>query len=271
MNKRRLTIAMVLLVLCLAAFLAYETNNRAETNNPQENLADTIRQRAHRNLGEATPVQEGVVTERQRRHGRIYRGYGGPRRRLRDLIASQGDVEARREIGFLPNLSLSRQDALSYLSCKADVIVVGTVRSKSSQLIEDGTFVFTDYELTVEDILKNNSASPIEQRGDITVTRSGGAIRLNGHIVRAIDYNNEPLGVGERYLLYLLYVPDTGVYRALSSDLANDTFHLQSDRVVQASQRSRPLGRQENVDVNNFMIDVRAVLTGNCDRWRNVQ
>ena len=55
--------------------------------------------------------------------------------------------------GFTPPTFSER---ITNLSCDADAIVVGEVTSKSSQLTEDQDFIFTDYELKVEEVIKNN-------------------------------------------------------------------------------------------------------------------
>lgn len=216
---------------------------------------------------EATPIQEGVMGEKQKKHSKIFKRFEGATRgrKLRDLVAERGDVEIREDVGttFMPR-SFNLKQYLQGLTCEADAVVVGRVKSKSSQLIEEGTFVFTDYEVTAEEVLKNNIAIPIIQSSDITITRSGGTVKLNGRTIRAIDYRSEPLKVGERYLLYLKFIPDTGAYRPFGNSMSDDTLHLRGDKITQVSRKPLPFGRRGVADVDIFMAEARSVLNSSC-------
>jgi hypothetical protein len=88
-------------------------------------------------------------------------------------------------------------------------------KGKSSQMIEEGTFIFTDYEARVDEALKSYSAQ-INSTQAITVTRIGGAVILNGHHVRATDHRQEVLEIGNQYLLYLRLIPTTNSFRAFA-------------------------------------------------------
>jgi hypothetical protein len=215
---------------------------------------------------EGTPIQEGVMTERQKKHSKIFKGFEGATRgrKLRDLVAERGDIDVREDLGttFLPP-SFNLHENLQRLACEADAVVIGTVKSKSSQLIEEGTFVFTDYEVAVEEILKNNFAAPIQQNNAITVTRSGGTVKLNGHIVRAIDYRDKPLEIGEHYLLYLKFISDTGAYRPFGNSMSDDTLYLRGGKITQVSRKYLPLGRRV-ADADSFMAEVRTALNSSC-------
>jgi hypothetical protein len=215
----------------------------------------------------ATPIQEGVMSEKQKKHSKIFKRFEGATggRKLRDLVAENGDIEVREDVGttFMPR-SFNLHQYLQDLTCDADAAVVGTVKSKSSQLIEEGTFIFTDYEVTVEEVLKDSTLNPIRQNSYITVTRSGGTVKLNGHTIRAIDYRGEPLELGERYLLYLKFIPATGAFRPFGNAMSDDTLRLRGGKVTQVSRKLLPLGRRGLADLNTFMGEARSVLNGSC-------
>jgi hypothetical protein len=109
---------------------------------------------------EATPIQEEVMSEKQKKHSKIFKGYdlAAKGKKLRDRVAEEGDVNIYWLVGDkrLPEF-FNLNNYLQEFARKADAIVVGVVRSKSSQLIEQGSYIFTDYELTIEDVFKNNS------------------------------------------------------------------------------------------------------------------
>lgn len=218
---------------------------------------------------EPTPIQEGVMTKKQKEHGKIFKGYGWFTRgqKIRDLVAGRGDVEVWAPLETTPLLPpVNLGDYLQKLTCDADAVAIVKVKSKSSNLVEDGTFLFTDYEATAEVVLKNNAAASLQQGGNLTVTRGGGAVVLNGHTVKAIDPNLRRLVVGERYLLYLRFIPTTGAYRAFANSLSEDTFLLQGDTVSQVSRKKWPLGLHSTADAGPFMTEVHNALNFSCIR-----
>lgn len=256
MRNRKKTISLVLAALTVTVMTAM-----ANLPNKTQNSGAPAGQE------EATPIQEGVMSERQKKHSKIFKRFEEATRgrKLRDLVAERGDVEVRETVGttFMPK-SFNLRQYLQDLTCEADAVVIGIVQSKSSQLIEEGTFVFTDYEVRAEEVLKNNVAMPTGQSSEITVTRSGGTVKLNGHTVRAIDYRSEPLEVGARYLLYLKYIPETGAYRPFGNSMSDDTLRLSGEKVTQVSRKALPLGRRGVANVDTFMAEVRGALSDSC-------
>ncbi len=215
---------------------------------------------------EPTPIQEGMSTEKQKQHGKLFKGYadttGG--KKIRDLVGERGDVELGREIGdvMIPS-SFNLHNYLQRLSCQADAIIAGTVKSKSSQLTEDGSFLFTDYEIVPENILKTNSATPIVVNNVITVTRTGGAVKLNGHTVRAVDYSQKPLIIGDQYLLFLRFIPATGAYTYVSN-WGEDSFKIQGTQIAQVSGSPLPLGTRRTSDAASFISEVQTAVANVC-------
>ena len=216
---------------------------------------------------EATVVQEGVMTDRQRKHGKLFKRYGvlTGGKKLKDSNSQSSDVNVAIEIGDRP---LPRNfDLNTYLrdnACKADAIVVGTVNSKASQLTEDGTFTFTEYDVTVEEVLKDNSKSPLAANSSITVTRAGGVVQLNGRTIRAFDRSEKPLETAGRFLLFLQYIPDTSDYKSYVSDTGDASFRLRRDKLFQVSDEIRPFGEAHDVDATSFLTQVRSAVLSGC-------
>lgn len=214
-----------------------------------------------------TPIREGIVAEKQKKHGKLYKGsaWYTKGRKVKDAIAEQGDVEI-----YAPLLDPIRKpappltDFLRKQTCAADLVVIGVVMDKASQLTEDGSFIFTDYEIAVGEVLKNNQAAEVNEGGDITVTRYGGAVELNGHVARATDPSMGPLKTGESYLLYLKFLHETGAYRPFGGGLAEDTFRIQGEKVEQVSRKLWPFGQRATGDAAPFLREARNALDGQC-------
>lgn len=216
---------------------------------------------------EPTPIQEGVMTEKQKKRSKLFKGYADVTKgkKLRDLVTEQGDVTIGKMMPQrIRSSSFSLDKYLQTLACKADVVVIGTIKNKSSQIIEEGTFVFTDYEVTVEEALKNRNGGSIQPDALINVTRIGGAVKLNGHTVRAIDQEQPPLATGERYLLFLTYVAETGSYTSAFYGIGEDSFQLRGNKLTQVSSLSLPLGGGIATNADSFIANVRRALANSC-------
>lgn len=258
MNKHFIGIALLLILMGIgAAQIVFSSR-------PQES---EFQRGVKQKTGTATPVQEGVMTEKQKKHSKIFRRFEGSTRgkKVRDLVSETGEIYLVTAIPDVirPN-SFNLTEFLRDMACEADAVVIATVQSKVSQIIDEGTFVFTDYELTVTEVLKNDAAAPIVANGSITYTSPGGAVELNGRTIRAVDQRSYPLEVGENYLLYLKFIPETGAYQGFSNSRDGDTFQIKDNVITQASARPWPLGTKRTTAADAFMTEVRAALYQSC-------
>lgn len=212
---------------------------------------------------EATPIEGGAITRQQIEHSKFYKKYATGKKLL-DLTSTVGDVQLRRDIGTQggdqDDAPFDFQKSLQEMADSADAVIIGVMKSKSSQLTEDEDYVFTDYEIAVNDVLKNNAAASIQTNDKLTVTRPGGTILLNGRVVQAIDESFQPLRKGGEYLLFLRYIPATGGYQALNS---RASFQLSDDKVTRLTKEPLALG---NEDVASFVSQVRAAVAHSANK-----
>ena len=203
-------------------------------------------------------AQEMATTPKQKEHGKLYKGYGGGIN-LRELAAKQGGDVAVVETPPIPFDFDARPPFLKAIACDADAIVVGVIKDKSySQLTEDESFIFTDYEMVVQEIIKDNPAAPLQSNDIITVSRPGGEIKLNGKFVRAIDESFKPFQMNQQYVLFLRFIPSTDGYRAFS----NGSFQLQKEKVVRLGEGTL-WGRLES-EKSAFMTAIHDAMTSAC-------
>lgn len=256
-HKKSILISLIVLSVAMVTAMA-ALRRQTQNSSPSQNNS------AYKE--EPTLIQEGVKTEKQKHHAKIFKGYNdvAKGRTIHDLVVERGDVVLEREVGdmAMPR-SFNLQEYLQGLSCKSDAIVVGTVKNKSSQIIEEGTFTFTDYEVTIEDVLKNSTTALIVPNNNITVTRTGGAVKLNGHTIRAIDYSQRPLQIGVHYLFFLHYIPETGAYRYVSN-WGDDTFQISDNQISQVSAAPLPLTSRRTIDAAYFINEIHSILTIPC-------
>jgi hypothetical protein len=208
----------------------------------------------HSKKEDATPVQE--LTGKQRQHSKLYDKSIRSRKKLSDspsnveLIIKSPWVEDVND-----NPSISTETFLKTATCDAQAVVIGQVKNKTSVLTEDGRFVFTDYELQVEETLRDNPDAPIQPESMLTISRPGGAVELNGKIFHVTDESFEPLEVNGRYLLLLRFIPTTGAYQAVNS---HASFELKDNNVTRLTKQPLPYSFVYEENAAAFVAYVRA-------------
>lgn len=253
----------LVIILCLVAFvitgIIATTSSQTRNNNQVQQ-------------DEPTVVKKGQVTEKEREYSKEYKKqYSDHKaRRLSEVVEfskRKGNTQEIKVIIGEPDVVSiddkplpTESEFLRGLSCKADVIVLGSVKNKVAHLLDDETFVFTEYEFSVQDILKNNSASPIGINSNIQVTRPGGLIKLDDQVIRAEDLSYEPLQKNKEYLLFLRFVPLANGYVVSSPD---GDFILENKSFKTLSKLISPKGLK-NKDSVSFINDIRNSLLSGC-------
>jgi len=218
----------------------------------------------------ATKIVPGQMTEKQKSHSLLYdKEYDLPQRLdlppdakgrpqqsdLRTLIGTP--LQAFSDTDPPPTLT----DVLRNLSCSADAIVLGTVTGKTSQLMNSRQFVFTDYDFVVDEIYKDNASAPIRVSQTITVVRPGGAVEIDGRVVRAIDESYEPLLTDNHYLLFLKYLPKTDSY---DSGLPRGSFKVKDNKLIKLTGLWIPGFDSERV--GPFIESIRVAIGSSCKK-----
>lgn len=171
---------------------------------------------------DATPVSPGLLGERARIHSRLYTRYkqirGGSTISafVTQLEGKSKIIETMVHVPLLVGDDEPRtpEDYFGELSQESDAVIRGTVTSKVSQITEDEAFIFTDYDVLITEVLKNNLADPLGTGATVTVTRPGGKVLLDGIIVKATDQAFSPLPVNKNeVLLFLKFISETGTYQ----------------------------------------------------------
>jgi hypothetical protein len=245
-HKSRTAVLCALLVVgAAAAGVALRGQNRPDER-PQER---------------ADKVQEGQMTDKQRQHSKLFKHSGAP---LREIAAKQnGDIEVEEGLGLITRLPTTSSQRPIFLSaiCNADAVLVGTLTDKSSQLTDEGNFIFTDYQVNVSEIIKDNLTARIKVGDVITGTRDGGAIELNGRIFRAHREDFAPPSIGQRYLLFLRFIPATGAYLMYG----NGTFEMDGQRVIALGPEARDELARENINASSaFLGKIRSFANVDC-------
>jgi hypothetical protein len=213
----------------------------------------------------ATTIEPGIMNERQKQHSKLYdefypRGHG----RLDEDPQNQRIRDFQSNMYKPPGLEpqMPRMTAAEFMRgpwCAADAVIVGNVSDKASQLVASAQFLFTEYNLVVENVYKNNTLAPIAVGNNLTVVRPGGKVQIHGRVVRTVDGCYLPLDIGSRVLLFLKYLPQTKSY---DSAVARGSFKIENGTVIPLTDQNVP-GFVTNVPVD-LTSTMGSVTTSDC-------
>jgi hypothetical protein len=158
-------------------------------------------------------------TQKQIEHDKIfdYDGDKDPRVPVHRLTDVKGDSILTVESDLEPHYTGTRRSIYAYLACRADAVVRGKVVAQTSVLTTNESFVFTDADLSVTTVFKDNSALHIAGGQTITVTRPGGTVIEDGRKLSVRVTSLRDFSVGGDYLLFLAFLPASQDYRAIGS------------------------------------------------------
>jgi len=178
-----------------------------------------------------TTLDPKSITEKDRAHSKLF-----PRFKTGKKLSSQAFLEQESNSKQLSNeivvkryppiidIDLERRcpnyptPGLVGLAYASDIIVMGTIKDKNtSQFTEGEEFLFSEYSVIIENVIKDNQSVPVEPNSAITVIRPGGRIRLGEKIITAVVPSFPPFIEGDRYILFLKFHPDTNSYQAFGN------------------------------------------------------
>lgn len=215
---------------------------------------------------ESKPAQQHrPKIDKKEQSREVYRGLHNPYSEKIPVVAakSKGDLKTEIEVGlpmlnpFAPSFNL--YELLKSRGCDADAVIIATVKSEVSFLTEDETFLYTNHRVRIEDVLKDNSASPIYADNTITVIRSGGTMTLNGKRVIAVNKTALPIRLNKRYLLFLSYLPEKNAYVA-----DNISVLLENNKIVKTTMEQLAKEMESGNDADDFIQSVRSALASQC-------
>ena len=210
-----------------------------------------------------TIIQEGQISDKQKQHGKLFKH---PGTKLKDLAARQGgDITVEEGTGLVMVMPETRplRPVFQSALCNADLVVIGMMTDKSSQLTEQENFVFTDYQVSIEEVLKNSSPMPIKVGDMVTTTRDGGVVQLNGRVFQAKRDDFDAPVLGQPYLLFLRFIPTTSSYVMYG----NGTFELGAQRVQALGPGARDeIAKQGLTTSSAFLAHVRSFAAADCGK-----
>lgn len=142
----------------------------------------------------------------------------------------------------------------------SDTVVVGTVNTGQSYLSDDRHDIYSEFRVTLEEVIKTPTAPFLRIDDSIDVQRHGGIIKLpSGKLLtRGFLIDSMPV-IGGRYLFFLKHTEQTEDYLIETGyQLVGNTVYRLDDLSYQQSDTLTPLLLREETSVDEFLATVRA-------------
>jgi hypothetical protein len=155
-------------------------------------------------IDDATPITLG--SEKQNSHSKVFNDATPVHRSILDDIApyqgKQVVLHLPLHLNIATDSSLEPEEYFTWLAREADAVIRGIVASRVSGVTEDQTFLFTDYEILVNEVLRDSNGR-ISSGDRITVTCPGGKVLIGSVIVKTTGNGGVILPKGNDVLLFL--------------------------------------------------------------------
>lgn len=141
---------------------------------------------------------------------------------------------------------------------ESNVVIVGEITDSRAYLSNDQTGIYSEFTISVEEVLKNDGDSLLIPGADVQVERFGGAARFPSGTIQRYSISNQrmPL-VGRQYVLFLERIKGEQDLRIITG------YELRGQRVapLDGSPNSKlPFDIHKGADVSFFLDLVRTTI-----------
>jgi hypothetical protein len=120
---------------------------------------------------------------------------------------------AGRGMLILPRIAPTMDQLLTRMVCSADAVALAVIGESESSITSDREGVFTDSLARIKTVLRDNPKRALPLNGVIVIGRPGGKVEVSpGTKVDVFVEDSPPFVKGNRYLIFLRYVPESEQY-----------------------------------------------------------
>jgi len=183
-----------------------------------------------------------TMTPEQKQHARLHAGFKSTDKVL-DVGASV-DIQVHRS---QVSVTLESLPTIVAVACAADVAFVGSVVSSNTFPTLDGTFLFTDYTVRVQEVPHRGVRHKKQLPYRAVVTRPGGALTVGGVSAQTTVSSWPALQVGGTYFFVANQISSTGGYLETETldaiRLDGQTGQILGDRAPSGIDRNSTIDR----------------------------
>ena len=215
-----------------------------------------------------TVIKKGQITDKERGYSKEYKKLYGNRSDKKLTALKQkgglGIVIGPADVAHSSDEpAITANQFLERLACRSDAIVIGAITSKSSHLSDDETFVYSEYDFKIENVIKDNLVSPITSGNTISVARPGGFIKIDEQLIKFDDASYKSLQRNKEYILFLKFLPIVNGY--VVADPEGD-FIIENKAFKTLSSHGLPNGLEEGIDSGVLVNMVQSAALSNCSQ-----
>lgn len=135
-------------------------------------------------------------------------------------------------------------------------VIIGTVTGAHAHLSADRSYVYSEFDILVEEVIKDDPRSPISVGQTVAGERAGGKVLVRPGNVHEFRTTLDPLGVGSRYVVFL---------RRRGDDYSVFTaYRLEGGLVYAVDDYFKPAS--EGKSEEEFMRDLRQAATSGAEK-----
>jgi hypothetical protein len=199
MFRKLITIMIALSVFALGA-LAQSTSPIPAKPAPDESRKPS-RYSAELPKGEFQDNQIEMVPDQDRRQLRESR-YKGAYSEIKDPADSNPTGPVKQTIYVIKDYA-DKTDPLP--ASRSAAVVIGTVLSSKAYVSKDRTYVYSDFQVRVDEVLKQDSQTNLVVGGQMVASRGGGSIHFpSGRINDYVNHGEGMPAIGSQYLFFLV-------------------------------------------------------------------
>lgn len=147
----------------------------------------------------------------------------------------------------------------------SQVVTVGEVTSARAYLSDDKTSVYSEFVVSLTQILKNDASQPLFVGAEIAIERSGGKVRFpSGKVLlRGAAYGRNMPVVGRQYIFFLADNKNSDDFSLLTAYELHSGSVFALDHTPEGDSKSRQFAEYEEfegMDENLFLNRIRSEL-----------
>lgn len=141
----------------------------------------------------------------------------------------------------------------------SNAVIIGTVVDGKAFVSHNRDFVYTDYKVRVDKILKPDPTTSLSLGTDLVAARPGGAVRFpSGHVTNYLIQGEGLPEIGSQYVLFLSKsIPDIPEYEIISGP-ATAGYQLKNGRVYPLDDVN---AEYEGFDATGFLDQIQKAIT----------
>jgi hypothetical protein len=226
-HRKIITVMIVLFVFALGGWA--QTSGPTQTKLDHEKLQRPSKNSSVPAKGEFQDTQIELAPDQYRRELRENR-YKGTYSEIKDP-ADTNPTGPKEDYAYSFIDFAGKVDP--FPASRSVAVVIGTVLSGKAYVSKDHTFVYSDYQIRIDQVLKPDPSANLTVGGVVVAMRQGGTIRFPSGRVRHFLNNGHGMpAIGAQYLFFLLKpdpVPEYEIAIGATYELRNGRVHPLDD------------------------------------------